>query len=228
MTFERRDDGELRRTPRLTAKGAATRQRIVDGATGLIADRGVAGTSIEQVREAAGVSSSQLYHYFENKQALVRAVIVQQADALAQDSALQDGALNNFEALRAWAEATLERQAGLHGRQCDLTTLAGELVGVDDAAKRELLDGFSRWRQALRSGLARMQEANELRAAADLDELAAVLMTALQGGSQLATAMGDVGLLRAAMRGALAYVESFATTAAAPAAAWVPSDSPEP
>jgi len=38
-------------------------------------DRGVAGTSTEDVQVAAGVSSSQLYHYFTGKQHLVRTVI---------------------------------------------------------------------------------------------------------------------------------------------------------
>jgi TetR/AcrR family transcriptional repressor of nem operon len=218
----RERDGQ-RDPARLTRKGAATRGRIVESATDLIAAHGVAGTSVEQVRERAGVSSSQLYHYFDSKQALVRAVIARQADELVGDSALQDGALDSFDALRAWAEATLERQRALEGRQCDLTTLAGELPGVDDAARRELVAGFSRWKEALRSGLASMQGTGDLRADADLDDLSAVLMTALQGGSQLATAMGDVGLLQAAMRGALAYVESFAAAGAAPAAAWAPA-----
>jgi AcrR family transcriptional regulator len=228
MTDQRRDVEGQPRPARLTKKGAATRQRIVDSATDLIAAHGVAGTSVEQVRERAAVSSSQLYHYFESKQALVRAVIAQQADVIASDSALQDGALNSFEALRAWAEATLERQADLGGRQCDLTTLAGELLAVDDVARGELVDGFSRWKEALRSGLSNMQDAGDLRTDADLDELAAVLMTALQGGSQLASAMGDVGLLQSALRGALAYVESFAAAVAAPAAAWDPTATSSP
>ena len=205
--------------PRLTAKGAATRRRIVTAATELIAAHGVAGTSVEQVRDAAEVSGSQLYHYFDSKQALVRAVIAQQADVITQDSALQTGALNSFEALRAWAEATVDRQAGLGGRQCDLTTLAGELSGVDDAAKSEFVDGFNRWRRALRSGLQNMQETGAIIPAADLDELAAVLLTALQGGSQLASAMGELGLMQAALRGALAYVESFAAPGRAPGGA---------
>jgi hypothetical protein len=68
-----------------------------------------------------------------------------------------------------------------------------------------------------------MRGAGDLRTDADLDDLSAVLMTALRGGSQLAIAMGDVGLLQAAMQGALAYVESFAAAAAAPAAAWTPA-----
>src|SRR5580698_6117776 len=66
--------------PRLTRKGAETRARIVDAAAQLIYEQGVAHTTIEEVRDGAHVSSSQLYHYFDDKPALVRAVIERQAD----------------------------------------------------------------------------------------------------------------------------------------------------
>jgi len=56
----------------LTHKGQRTRQRIIGAAAELIFERGVAQTTIEDVRAAADVSSSQLYHYFDDKPALVR------------------------------------------------------------------------------------------------------------------------------------------------------------
>ena len=60
---------------RLTRKGQATRDRIVEAAAGLMFRQGVAGTTTEQVQAAAGVSASQIFHYFGDKRALVRAVI---------------------------------------------------------------------------------------------------------------------------------------------------------
>ena len=59
----------------LTRKGTQTRQKIVAAAAGLILEQGAAGTTLEEVRAAAGVSSSQIYHYFAGKEALVRAVV---------------------------------------------------------------------------------------------------------------------------------------------------------
>jgi Transcriptional regulator len=47
----------------------------VAAAAELIFERGVAETTLEDIRAAAGVSSSQMYHYFADKEALVRAVI---------------------------------------------------------------------------------------------------------------------------------------------------------
>ncbi len=53
--------------PRLTPKGERTRARIVEEAAVLIHERGVAGTTLDDVKAAAEVSGSQLYHYFPDK-----------------------------------------------------------------------------------------------------------------------------------------------------------------
>src|ERR1700712_2032471 len=68
--------------PRLTAKGARTRARIVEEAATLIHERGVAGTTLEDVKVAAEVSGSQMYHYFPDKDELVQAVIDYHADGI--------------------------------------------------------------------------------------------------------------------------------------------------
>ena len=60
---------------RLTARGAKTRSRIIATAAELMRVRGVGGTTLDDVVVASNVSKSQLYRHFEDKQALVRAVI---------------------------------------------------------------------------------------------------------------------------------------------------------
>src|ERR687889_2781985 len=65
---------------RFTGKGQATRARILEHAADLIYTKGVHATNNEQLRRAAGVSGSQLNHYFPNKESLVLAVIAWQAD----------------------------------------------------------------------------------------------------------------------------------------------------
>ncbi len=56
----------------LTRRGAATRKRIVDAAANLTYAHGVDRTSLDDVMAESGVSKSQLYHYFADKDALVR------------------------------------------------------------------------------------------------------------------------------------------------------------
>jgi AcrR family transcriptional regulator len=80
-----------RRSGELTRKGQQTRQRIVAAAAGLILQQGVAGTTLDDVRAEAGVSSSQIYHYFADKEALVRAVVDYQADRGRRDPRARAG-----------------------------------------------------------------------------------------------------------------------------------------
>src|SRR6202046_1528693 len=57
------------------AQGRATRGQLIDVATGLFAEHGYEGTSIEAVLTAAGVSRGALYHHFAGKEALFTAVL---------------------------------------------------------------------------------------------------------------------------------------------------------
>jgi AcrR family transcriptional regulator len=57
------------------AQGRATRGQLIEVATGLFAEHGYEGTSIEAVLAAAGVSRGALYHHFAGKEALFKAVI---------------------------------------------------------------------------------------------------------------------------------------------------------
>jgi TetR/AcrR family transcriptional regulator, transcriptional repressor for nem operon len=195
----------------LTRKGQATRERILAVATELIAQRGVAGTSAEDVRKAAAISGSQLYHYFDSKQALIRAVITRQAEAPLVPGRPLMGALDSFDALQAWADAAVESQEHNSGRgDCTLTSLAGELSSTDEQAREDLCNVFGRWQSLLHDGLRVMRERGDLRSEADLDELAMALLTALQGGTLLSQTLRTSEPIRAAMNAALAYIHSFA------------------
>src|ERR1700743_2633428 len=96
-----------------TRRGRETGQRIVAAAAELMFENGVAETTLEDIRAAAGVSGSQVYHYFEDKQALVRAVIDFQADAVldAQDDHLNH--LDTVPGLRAWRDFIVDHQRRL-------------------------------------------------------------------------------------------------------------------
>ena len=194
----------------LTRKGQATRERILEAATELIAQRGVAGTGTEDVRRAAGISGSQLYHYFDSKQALIRAVITRQAEAPLVPGEPIMGILDSFDALRAWADAAIEHQDMNNGRgDCTLTLLAGELSPTDEVARGDLCNVFLRWQSLLHDGLRAMRERGDLCPEADLDELSMALLTALQGGSLVSHTLRNSGPMRASMNAALAYVDSF-------------------
>jgi len=168
---------------RFTAKGLATRDRIVEAAARLIHERGVAGTTTEEVRDAAGVSSSQLYHYFEDKMALVRAVIAHQTDAVLGAQAEFLGRLDSLDALRRWRNLLVRNQRALHCEGgCPLGTLSSEVAEVVPEFRIDLNRAFARWEEGIRAGLRAMHERGELRRDADPDRLATALLAAVQGG----------------------------------------------
>jgi TetR/AcrR family transcriptional regulator, transcriptional repressor for nem operon len=61
--------------PKLTARGAATRNRIVLAAAELMHIKGVAATTIDDVLAASATSKSQFYEHFGDKTKLVYEVI---------------------------------------------------------------------------------------------------------------------------------------------------------
>src|SRR5260370_27565851 len=101
--------------PRLTPKGERTRARIVGAAARLVHERGVAGTTLDDVRAAAEVSGSQLYHYFADKDELVQAVIDHQADVIVGNTRHAD--LGTLAVLMAWRHLVVRpaRRPHSHG-----------------------------------------------------------------------------------------------------------------
>jgi TetR/AcrR family transcriptional repressor of nem operon len=192
--------------PELTAKGRATRARILAVAAELILAKGVAGTQIEDVRKAAGVSGSQMTHYFRDKRTLIKDVIAWQADKM-----LELPELDSFAALQRWAATVVERQTarGFQGG-CDFGSLAGQLVESDDETRRDLAQGFERWLEAFRRGLDSMRARGDLREDADPDALAQSLLAALQGGLLLSQTLRRADPLRNSLDAALTYLGSFA------------------
>jgi TetR/AcrR family transcriptional regulator, transcriptional repressor for nem operon len=189
---------EARDRPRLTAKGERTRARIVKAAAGLIHERGVAGTSLDDIRSAARVSGSQLSHYFAGKDELVQAVIGYQAATIIGNQRQAD--LGSPEGLRAWRDMVIAQVKGSQGQGgCPLGSLAGQLAETDAQARALIAAGFGQWSAAISDGLHRLSAAGHLPDGSDLDGLAITLLAALQGGLILAQVQRDTRPLETAV-----------------------------
>jgi AcrR family transcriptional regulator len=170
----------------LTARGAATRSRIVEAAADLIYAHGVERTSLDDVMAASGVSKSQLYHYFADKDALVLEVIARQTVRVLEAQRPHLEALDSLPALKAWRDAFVRLNKAAQFGGCPLGSLVSELANDSEPARKRLADSFSRWRDRIEDGLARMQERGELDASADPRDLALALLSAVEGGLLLA------------------------------------------
>lgn len=175
---------ETRDRPRLTPKGERVRARIVEAAATLVHEQGVAGTTLDDVKAAADVSGSQLYHYFPDKDALVGAVIDHQADGVVNR---QRHVLSGEGGIAAWRElvVTSARRTQAKGG-CQLGSLVGQLAESDPDARDLIAAGFDRWAAALREELTSLHAEGKLAPGVDPEALATTLLATLQGGLLLA------------------------------------------
>ncbi|MGI8414798.1 MAG: TetR/AcrR family transcriptional regulator [Nakamurella sp.] len=201
------------RIPRLTARGAATRRRIVDAAAKLIYAQGVGGTSLDDVMDASGTGRSQLYHYFADKDALVAEVITTQVSTLLEAQSHLLGQIGSLRGLKRWRDAEVVDTRTRHGAYgCPIGSLASELADRSESARTVLAACFETWESYLAAGLERMRAAGVLASEADPASLASAVMAALQGGLLLAQTTRDPHRLELALDMALHHVASFAAT----------------
>ena len=194
-----------------TAKGRETRRRIVEAASDLMIERGVAAVSLDEVGRITATSKSQMYHYFSSRDELVAAVVVCVRDRIL---AFQGDLLVSVETvadLRVWAGTIVDsqRRAG-QWSGCPLGTLASELVGGTGDGRLDIHESFDSWLVLLTDALGRLRDSGRLRSDAEPGRLAVAMLASLQGGLLLSKALQDEVPLAVALDAALDHVSTFA------------------
>jgi TetR/AcrR family transcriptional regulator, transcriptional repressor for nem operon len=185
---------------KLTPKGRATRERIVAAAAELMSQRGVARTTIEDIQEAAAVSTSQMYHYFADKGDLVAAVIAFQTDRVLAVQHLGLDRLECLDDLRRWRDIMVDmvRRLGCVGG-CPIGSLANEIAETDPLARAQVARAFVQWETMIRDGLKAIAARGELPEGTEVDNLALATLAAVQGGLLLSEVRRDTAPLEAAV-----------------------------
>ena len=205
------------RPPRITKRGEVTRAHIVDCAADLMYRRGVAATTMDDVRIAADVSKSQLYRNFADKKALIQAVIGRRAAQVITREVKRLSRLDSIRGLELWRDALVQNSQlndGAYG--CALGSMANELSDTNDEARALLDDALRTWEQLLVDGFSRMIESGVLRSDVDPERLAIGMMAALQGGYLLAQAAHDAAPMNTALNMAIDGVRALAPDVPAP------------
>src|SRR3954470_20856246 len=206
----------LTQARRLTRRGVATRDRIVQAAATLMHTKGVNATTLDDVRIASGTSKSQLYRHFADKESLVQAVIALQAQEVLGRHRQRLERLNSLRGLELWRDGVVQRNALRNGAYgCELGSLASELADQDEEARLSLNDHFSTCQGRLTGASTRWTDEGVVRPDAEPDVLATGLMAALQGGYLLAQTARDVAPMKVALDMALEHVKSFAAASQA-------------
>jgi AcrR family transcriptional regulator len=190
-----------------TGRGRATRERIVTAASTLIRQRGLAETSVDDVIREAGASKSQLYHYFDDRSALLRAVVERNADSVLGGLP----SLGSWSAIRSWFDSMVELQIERNARGgCTIGALVSQLAEADEQARMALAEAFARWQAHLAAGLHELQDTGRLARRVKIEDLATATLAAIQGGLLLTQTTRDPRQLATALDGAYAHLRSYA------------------
>jgi AcrR family transcriptional regulator len=190
----------------LTAKGHATRQRIVEGAAAEIREHGVAATTLDDVRARTGTSKSQLFHYFpDGKEQLLLAVARHEAERILSDQQPYLGELTSWSAWQSWRDAVVDHYRR-QGQTCPLASLTSHLGRSSPAAQAVVTQLIEYQQAGLAAGIRAMQRSGEIAAGLDADQIAAALVASIQGGVMILLTAGRLDHLEAALDVALRHL----------------------
>jgi TetR/AcrR family transcriptional regulator, transcriptional repressor for nem operon len=159
---------------------------------------------------ASPPGGSQVYHYFADKQELVRAVIDYQADAVLDSQGTHLDHLDTMPGLRAWRDFLVDHQRRLGCRGgCPIGALGAEVAEADAAARLAAARGLRRWEGRIHDGLRAMHARGDLPAAADPEDLALATLVALQGGLLLTQLQRDTRPLEVTLDAMLDRIQAL-------------------
>ncbi|MET8799895.1 TetR/AcrR family transcriptional regulator [Nocardia sp. NPDC004568] len=162
------------------AKGAETRQRMIEATRSSIERQGYFGTGLNQILTDSGTPRGSLYFHFPGGKDELVAAAVGQASGLI-DAALDAADLTDPAGAVAGMITLLGDRLEASGwaNGCPVATVALEVAGTNDAVQQACAQVYTRWTEALRI---------ILRAAGyrDADDLAVSLLALVEGALLLA------------------------------------------
>ena len=168
-------------------KGERTRRRIVERAAALFNTRGVAGASMADVSEAAGLEKGGVYNHFESKDALALAAFEYAAalvlDRIDRALAAHAPGLPQVLALIDVYRGVVEKPPLAGG--CPLLNTAIEADDTNPALRARAREAIGRWRAHVVAALERAVALGLLQPV-DVESLATLTIASIEGGVMLA------------------------------------------
>ncbi|MEU1310614.1 TetR/AcrR family transcriptional regulator [Streptomyces cinnamoneus] len=192
----------------LTRKGAATRQRIVEGAAEQIREQGVFSMRLEDVMARTATSKSQLFHYFPGgKDELLLAVARHEVARVIDDQQPELSSLTSWAAWYQWRDKVVARYRE-QGTDCPLHAALSQLGTASEAARTVAGELLDQWQQQLAAGIRHMHDNGETALGLDADREAAALLAGIQGGVLILLTTGSIAHLEAALDRGIAHLRA--------------------
>lgn len=183
-------------------KGSDTRERLLAHAEAAVLAKGFAATSIDEIIAAVGITKSGFFYHFKDKSDLAKALMLRY---LAHDKAVLDDLFRRADelnedplhgflvGLKLFAEMMAELPEAHPG------CLAASFCYQDQLFNREInklnADGLLSWRTRFRERLEKIAKQYPPRQPVDLDSLADMAATLVEGGLILGRVLQDPSIL---------------------------------
>jgi AcrR family transcriptional regulator len=192
---------------KLTPKGAATRDRIIEGAAAVLRELGVTAT-LDDIRASTRTSKGQLFHYFpDGREQLLLAVARYEADRVLADQQPQLGRLTSWEDWLGWRDTVIARYRE-QGQQCPLSALTTQLGRATPGAQAVVTELMGQWQAEIAAGVRSMQASGEISLDLDPPRTAAAIVAGIQGGVVMMMSTGDITPLEAALDLSISYLRA--------------------
>lgn len=182
-----------------SARGAATRDQILDAAARLIHLQGYHCTTLDDVLRESGVGKGNFYYYFKSKEELGYAIIDRLVRGFVErtlEPAFADTGRDARAQIHDFLDRVLDniRERNCVGG-CPIGNLASELSDVHEGFRQQLAEIFVQWRETLARALRRGQAAARLSAECDPDSLAHFLVASLEGAILMSKMTKDITVM---------------------------------
>jgi AcrR family transcriptional regulator len=180
-----------------------TRERLVRSAQALLWERGYVGTSPAAIQKRAGVGQGSMYHHFASKSDLALAAIQRcslQIRSLVEKQFGGDGSA--YERIEAYL---LSERKVLRGCQIGRLTQDPEILS-NPLLRQPVEETFAWVRSRMVEILKEGQDNGEFSRQLDMEDVAEMVMSVLQGGIVLALAAGDERPYYRASKGVLSML----------------------
>jgi AcrR family transcriptional regulator len=183
-------------------KGSPTRERILELAEAAVLEKGFAGTSIEELIVAAGITKSGFFYHFKDKgelaTALMQRYIAQNdavmADIFARADDLNEDPLHGFlVALKLFAEMTADLPSTHPG--CLVASFCYQDRLFSQDVRDLAFEGVNNWRQFFLDRLAKIAERYPPKIAVEIGALADMANAIMDGGIIQSRIMRDKAIL---------------------------------
>lgn len=178
------------------SKGAQTRERILQVAESAVLEKGFGATSIDEVIAEADITKSGFFYHFRDKNALARALLERyiEQDEIILDrlfgraQELSDDPLQSFlVALKLFAEMVEDLPSGHPG--CIVAVYCYQERLFDRSIHETNREAVLQWRGRFRQILDDIAKVYPPREPVDLDELADMVSTIMEGGIVMSKAL---------------------------------------